>query len=59
MGFLLGLVFWIPESLRKVLKIFESLSQPVELVGKQDQLVNLIQFAETTVRVFGAICVDS
>ena len=29
--------FWIPDSLIKVLKKFESLSQPVELVKKPDQ----------------------
>ena len=39
-GFVLRLFFWIPDSLRKVLKNFESLSQPDELVGKPDQLVH-------------------
>ena len=29
--------FWIPDSLRKVLKNFESLSQPTEMVGKPNQ----------------------
>ena len=29
--------FWIPDSLRKVLTNFESLSQLAELVGKPDQ----------------------
>ena len=37
--FVLHLFFWILESLRKVLKNFESLSQPAELVGKQNQLI--------------------
>ena len=32
--------FWIPDSLRKVLKIFESLSQPDGLVGKLDEPVH-------------------
>ena len=32
--------FSIPDSLRKVLKNFESLSQPVELVGKPNQSVH-------------------
>ena len=36
-GFVLHLFFWIHDSLRKVLKIFESLSQPDELVGKPNQ----------------------
>ena len=39
-GFLLDLFFWIPESQRKVLKKFESLSQPAELVGKPDKPVH-------------------
>ena len=39
-GFVLHLFCWIPESLRKVLKNFESLSQPVELVGKPNQPVH-------------------
>ena len=30
------LFFGIPESMRKILKIFENCSQPVELVGKLD-----------------------
>ena len=32
--------FWIPDSLRKVLTNFESLSQSAELVGKPDQPVH-------------------
>ena len=39
-GFVLRLFFWIPNSLRKVLTNFERLSQPAELVGKQDQPVH-------------------
>ena len=38
--FVLRLFFWIPDSLRKVLTNFESLSQPDELVGKPDQPVH-------------------
>ena len=45
--------------MRKVLKNFESLSQPAELVGKPDRPVNRIQFAGTAVWVFGTICVGS
>ena len=37
---ILHLFFWILDSLRKVLKNFESLSQPAELVGKPDQPVH-------------------
>ena len=32
--------FWILDSQRKVFKIFESLSQPAELVGKPDHPVH-------------------
>ena len=39
-GFVLRLFFWIPDSLRKVMKNFESLSQLAELVGKLDQPVH-------------------
>ena len=38
--FLLDLFCWIPDSLRKVLKNFESLSQLAELVGKPNQSVH-------------------
>ena len=51
--------FWIPESLRKILKNFESLSQLAGLVGKPNQPVHLIQFAGTTIWIFGTICVSS
>ena len=39
-GFVLCLFFWIPDSLRKVVRNFESLSQSPELVGKPNQLVH-------------------
>ena len=39
-GFVLRLFFWIPASLRNVLKKFESLSHPNELVAKPDQPVH-------------------
>ena len=39
-GFVLRLFFWITDSLRKVLKNFESLSQLDELVGKPDRSVH-------------------
>ena len=38
--FVLRLFFWIPDSLKKVLKKFESLYQPYELVGKPDHPVH-------------------
>ena len=37
--FVLRLFFWIPDSSKKVLKNFESLSEPVELVGKPNHPV--------------------
>ena len=58
-GFLLVLFGCFPESLRKILTNFESLSQPVELVGTPDCPVHLNRIAETVVRVFGAVCVGS
>ena len=39
-GFVLRLFCWIPDSFRKVLRNFERLSQPAELVGKPDQPVH-------------------
>ena len=39
-GFVLHLFSWIPNSLRKVLKNFESLSQSAELVGKPNHPVH-------------------
>ena len=38
--FVLHLFFWIPDSLRKVLTNFESLSQLVQLIGKPDHPVH-------------------
>ena len=38
--FVLRLFFWISDSLRKVLKNFETLSQPAQLVGKPDQPIH-------------------
>ena len=39
-GFVFRLFCWIPDSLRKVLTNFESLSQLSELVGKPDHPVH-------------------
>ena len=39
-GFVLHLFRWIHDSLRKVMKNFESFSQSAELVGKPDQPVH-------------------
>ena len=41
--FVLRLFVWILDSLRKVLKNFESLSQPDELVGKPNQPVHRLE----------------
>ena len=41
------------------MKNFESLSQSDELVDKPDYPVHSIQFTETVVRVFGAVCIGS
>ena len=38
--FVLHLFSWIPDSLIKILKIFESVSQSAELVGKKNQPVH-------------------
>ena len=51
--------FWIPDSQRKVLKIFESLSQPYELVGKPDLPVHWVQFFEMEVWLLCFVCVSS
>ena len=51
--------FWIPDSQRKVLKIFDSLSQPAVLVGKQDQPVHWVQFSGMEVWVLCFVCVSS
>ena len=58
-GFLLDLFFWIPDSQRKVLKNFESLSQPDELVGKPDQPVHWVEFSRMEVWVLCFSCVGS
>ena len=42
---------WVPEFVRKVLKIFEIFFQPSGPVGKPNQPVHLVQFAGTAVWV--------
>ena len=42
---------WVPNFLKKVLKIFEILCQPSGPVGKPNQPVHLVQFAGTAVWV--------
>ena len=42
-----------------VLKNFESLSQPAELVRKQDKLVHWVQFSRMEVWVPFFVCVGS
>ena len=58
-GFQLDLFFWIPDSQRKVLKNFESLSQPNELVGKPDQSIHWVQFFRMEVWVVCFVSVGS
>ena len=58
-GLVLGLFFWIPNSHRKALKNFESLSQPAELVGKPDQPFHWVQFSGMEVWVLCFVCVGS
>ena len=52
-------IFWISDSIRKVLKIFENLSQPVGPVGKPNQPVHYVQFSEIALLVLCFVCVDS
>ena len=42
---------WVPDFVRKVLKIFQIFCQPSGPVGKQNQPVHLVQFAGTAVWV--------
>ena len=58
-GLVLGLFFWIPDSLRKVLTNFETLSQSDGLVGKPDQPVHWVQFSGIEVWVLCFVCVGS
>ena len=51
--------FWIPESLRKVLKFFEIFSQPCGPFGKLNQSVHWVMFAGTAVWVLLFVCVGS
>ena len=50
-GIELRLSFWIPEFVRKVLKIFEIFCQPSGPVGKPNHPVHLVQFAGTAIWV--------
>ena len=42
---------WIPDFVRKILKIFQIFSQPSGPVGKKNQPVHLVQFAGTAIWV--------
>ena len=55
----LSLFFWIPDSMRKVMKIFEIFSQSAGPVGKPNQPVHWVLFAGTTVWVLCFVCVGS
>ena len=48
-GIVLRLSFWIPEFLRKVVKLFEIFSQLSGLIGKPNQPVHWVRFSGTTV----------
>ena len=58
-GIALCLSFWIPDFIRKVLKIFEIFSQLFGLVGKPNQPVHLVRFFGTTVWVLCFVCIGS
>ena len=58
-GIALRLFCWIPNSMRKVLKSFEIFSQPAEPVGKPNQPLHWVMFAETAVRVLFFVYVGS
>ena len=58
-GIELCLSFWIPDFLRKVLKIFEIFSQPSELVGKLNHPVHWVRFSGTVVWVLCFVCIGS
>ena len=51
--------FWIPDSVRKVLKNSEIFSQPAGPVGKPNQPVHWVPFARIAVWVLCFICVGS
>ena len=53
------LFFWIPESVKKVLKSFEIFSQPAGLVMKPNHLVHWVMFSRTAVWVLCFVCVGS
>ena len=53
------LFFWIPDFVRKVLKIFQIFFKPSGPFGKPNQPVHLVQFAGTVVWVVLFVCVGS
>ena len=55
----LFLFFWIPNSVKKVLKNFEIFSQPAGLVGKPNQPVHWVLFSGIVVWVLFFVCVSS
>ena len=58
-GIDLILFFWIPESMRKVLKSFEIFSQPARPVGKPNQPVHWVLFVGTAIWVLCFVYVSS
>ena len=55
----LRLFYWIPNSMRKVLKSFEIFSQPAGPVRRPNQTVHWVLFAGTAVWVLCFVCVCS
>ena len=58
-GIAIRLSCWIPDFVKKVLKIFEIFSQPDEPVGKSNQPLHSFQFAGMAVLVLCLVCVGS
>ena len=58
-GIALRLFFWIPDSMRKVLKIFDIFSQQDGSFGKPKQRVHWVLFAGISVWVLCFVCVGS
>ena len=58
-GIVLYLSCWIPDFIRKVMKVFEIFSQPSGLVGKQNQPVHFVRFSRTAVWVLFFVYIGS
>ena len=58
-GIALCLSFWIPDSVGKVLKIFEIFYPPDGLVGKPNHPIHWVQFSRMAVWVLCFVCIGS